>query len=73
MEELRQLYDLLIHNLTTALKFTKQMISRYQTLTEDENYMDLLEHQFRENYFHRITANKSADVASSVYVDILGH
>ena len=35
--------------------------------------MDLLEHQFRENFFYRITHNKSvADVASSMYVDILG-
>lgn len=74
MEELRQLYDLLIHNLTTALEiYQTNDFSSYQTLTEDENYMDLLEHQFRENYFYRITANKSvADVASSVYVDILG-
>ncbi len=35
--------------------------------------MDLLEHQFRETHFQRITLNKDqADVASSMYIDILG-
>lgn len=74
MDELRQIYDLLGHNLNTALEiYETNNFSTYQTLTEDENYMDLLEHQFRENYFHRITQTKSvADVSSSVYVDILG-
>lgn len=74
MDELRQVYDLLTHNLNTALEiYHTNNFSTYQTLTEDENYMDLLEHQFRENFFYRITLNKSvADVASSMYVDILG-
>lgn len=73
-DELRQVYDLLSHNLSSALNiYETNNFSAYQTLTEDENYMDLLEHQFRDNYFQRITTDKNiADVASSVYVDILG-
>lgn len=73
-EELNQIYELLVHNLSTALEiYETNNYSNYQTLTEDEAYMDLLEYQFRENYIKRLTHEKStADVASSVYVDILG-
>lgn len=74
MDELRQIYDLLLHNLNSALEiYRSNNYSSYQTLMEDENYMDLLEQQFRDNYFQRITRDKNiADVSSSVYVDILG-
>lgn len=73
-DELRQFYDLLVHNLNSALEiYQTNNFSSYQTLTEDENYIDLLEHQFRENFFQRITADENiADVAGSVYIDILG-
>lgn len=74
MDELRQLYDLLIHNLTSALKiYESGNFSSYNQLSEDENQMDLLESQFRENYFQRIsTIDTIPTVATAVYVDILG-
>lgn len=74
MKEINQVYELLLHNTTQALEiFTTNNISSYNTLSEDENYMDLLEYQFREAHFQRITLNKDqADVASSMYIDILG-
>lgn len=74
MREINQVYELLIHNTTQALEiFNTNNVSSYNTLSEDENYMDLLEYQFREAHFQRISVNKNqADVASSMYIDILG-
>ncbi|MFV0379857.1 MAG: Na/Pi cotransporter family protein [Anaerorhabdus sp.] len=73
-EELKGLYELFFHMYNTSIEIYHNFdYSKYTSLQEDENYMDLLEYQSRQKHFDRMREeNCSPGVAGSVYCDILG-
>lgn len=74
MEDINQMYDLVNHMITRALRiFSEKDFNLHTSVLEDENYLDLLEYKARQKHFDRMT-NKTclADVGGSVFVDILG-
>lgn len=74
LEDINQMYDLVNHMLTRALRiFNEKDFNLHTSVLEDENYLDLLEYKARQKHFDRM-ANQTclADVGGSVFVDILG-
>jgi phosphate:Na+ symporter len=74
MEDINQMYDLVNHMITRALRiFNEKDFNLHTSVLEDENYLDLLEYKARQKHFDRM-ANQTclADVGGSVFVDILG-
>jgi phosphate:Na+ symporter len=74
IEDINQMYDLVNHMLTRALRiFNEKDFNLHTSVLEDENYLDLLEYKARQKHFDRM-ANQTclADVGGSVFVDILG-
>ncbi|MFI3283867.1 MAG: PhoU domain-containing protein, partial [Erysipelotrichaceae bacterium] len=74
-DEIEKMLSLLISMLNDALTvYMTHDYAMYEKVMQDENYMDLLEYEARQNHFKRIASEKcSASVAGSVYCDILGN
>ncbi len=75
MSELKGMFDLFFHMYNSAVKiYETKDFSKYTALEEDENYMDLLEFQARQNHFERMRDEKCATgIAGSVYCDVLSN
>jgi phosphate:Na+ symporter len=74
IEDINQMYDLVNHMLTRALRiFNERDFNLHTSILEDENYLDLLEYKARQKHFDRM-ANQTciANIGGSVFVDILG-
>lgn len=74
IEDINQMYDLVSHMLTRALRiFSEKDFNLHTSVLEDENYLDLLEYKARQKHFDRMANHTCiADVGGSVFVDILG-
>lgn len=74
-DEIEKMLSLLISMLNDALTvYMTHDYAMYEKVMQDENYMDLLEYEARQNHFKRMASEKcSASVAGSVYCDILGN
>jgi len=72
--ELNAMYELIEHMLNRSMRiFNESDYSLGASVTEDENNLDLLEHNARQSHFDRMAnATCIAVVGSSVYIDILG-
>lgn len=75
IEDIEQMFDLFMHMYHTATKiYNTKDYALFQSLMEDENYMDLLEYEARQRHFERMANEQCvAAVAGSVYCDILGN
>ncbi len=75
MEELNGMFNLFFHMFNSAIDiYMTKNYSKYTALQEDENYMDLLEFEARQNHFKRMGKGEcSGQVAGSVYCDILSN
>lgn len=74
-DDINQMFDMFDHmlNLSMEVYRTKNYAS-YSALMEDENYMDGLEYQARQNHFKRMHQKVCTNgVAGSVYCDILSN
>lgn len=74
MRDLDTMYQLLLDMLRRSLEiFKHEDLSGYEALIRDEEYLDLIEDKYREKHFQRMAQNIcDAQVASSIFVDILG-
>lgn len=73
--ELNAMFELFYHMFNTANKiYVTRDYSHYESLMEDENYMDLLEYEARQRHFERMREGKcSSMISGSVYCDILSN
>ncbi|MDD7306110.1 MAG: Na/Pi cotransporter family protein [Peptoniphilaceae bacterium] len=73
VDDLTKIYELVIHNFINAMEvFKTKDINLFDVLTEDENNLDLLEHELRHSHYARLTSGVGGDtIASSLFVDIV--
>lgn len=73
IEDLTKIYELVIHNFINAMEvFKTKDVNLFDILTEDENNLDLLEHELRHSHYTRLTSGVGGDtIASSLFVDIV--
>lgn len=73
IEDLTKIYELVIHNFINAMEvFKTKDVNLFDILTEDENNLDLLEHELRHSHYTRLTSGIGGDtIASSLFVDIV--
>lgn len=74
IRDLDTMYQLLDDMLRRSLKiFKTEDISRFEKLSKDEEYLDLIEEKYREKHFQRLAEGIcETKVASSIFIDILG-
>ncbi|QIK57261.1 Na/Pi cotransporter family protein [Erysipelothrix sp. HDW6A] len=73
LDDLDTMYALVIDMLERSIyMFVKEDVSGYEKLAQDEEYLDLIDHKYREKHFRRM-ADGICDTkyASSLYVDLL--
>ncbi len=73
-EDINGMYDTVEHMLNRALRiYGEGDYSLKDSVTEDEEYIDLLERKARQRHFDRMRSQEcTTAVGSSVFVDILG-
>lgn len=74
LHDLNMMYTLLKDMLTRSMKiFETQDPRGTDDLLRDEEYLDLIEHKYREKHFQRMAEGIcDTKVASSIFIDILG-
>ncbi|MCD1147679.1 Na/Pi cotransporter family protein [Peptoniphilus sp. KCTC 25270] len=74
LRELEQVYDLLTHiYVNSAEVYVTGNVSLFEVVKEDENALNLMEHNMRASHLRRLTErHQQATVLTSVFVDILG-
>jgi phosphate:Na+ symporter len=73
-EDINGMYETVEHMLNRALRiYGEGDYSLKESVTEDEEYIDLLERKSRQRHFDRMRSQEcTTAVGSSVFVDILG-
>lgn len=74
VDDLDTMYQLLLDMIDRSNKiFEYEDLGGYRALLKDEEYLDLIEAKYREKHFQRMAEGIcTSQVASSLYVDILG-
>lgn len=74
-DDVNQMFDMFDHMLNLSMEvYQTKNYATFNSLMEDENYMDGLEYHARQNHFKRMHQKVcNSSVAGSVYCDILGN